>query len=259
MKLTPRQQQVLQRVQRDGFATIEQLAESFTVTPQTIRRDINELCRLGLLRRYHGGATLPSSVENIAYNTRQVLYREEKRRIANLVADYLPDQASLFINLGTTNEEIAQALLNHRGLRIITNNLNVASILCENKDFQILIAGGMVRHRDRGVTGEAAASFIQKFRVDYSIVGVSAIDRDGTLLDFDYQEVQVAQAMMENSRQVLMAADHFKFTRTAMVRLGNLSQVDAFFTDQPVPESMIPVFHKAETKIFVVDQDKVHI
>lgn len=258
MQLNPRQQQVLQWVQRESFATIEQLAESFAVTPQTIRRDINELCRLGLLRRYHGGATLPSSVENIAYNTRQVLYREEKHRIAQLVAEALPDQASVFINLGTTNEAVAHALLRHRELRVITNNLNVANILCENKDFQILVAGGMVRHRDRGVVGEAAASFIRQFRVDYSIVGVSGIDRDGVLLDFDYQEVQVAQAMIENSRQVWLVADHSKFNRAAMVRIGDLQQVDCFFTDLPVPEEMVSSFRRAEVKIHqVADMSQV--
>jgi len=251
MKLSQRQQQVLQRVQREGFAAIEQLAEFFAVTPQTVRRDINELCSLGLLRRYHGGAGLPSTVENIAYNTRQVLYLEEKRRIATLLAEYLPDQASLFINLGTTNEEVARALLGHQGLRVISNNLNVANILCENKDFQVLIAGGMVRHRDRGITGEAAVDFIRKFRVDYAVLGISGIDRDGTLLDYDYQEIRVAEAMMANSRQVLMVADHSKFTRTAMVRLGHLRQVDALFTDRPVPDEMIPVFREAETEILV--------
>lgn len=251
MKLSPRQQQVLQWVQREGFAAIDHLAESFAVTPQTVRRDINELCSLGLLRRYHGGAGLPSSVENIAYQARQDLYLEEKRRIATLLAEHLPNQASLFINLGTTNEEVARALLGHQGLRVITNNLNVANILCENNDFQILITGGMVRHRDRGITGEAAVDFIRKFRVDFGVLGISGIDRDGTLLDFDYQEVRVAEAMIANSRQVLMAADHSKFTRTPMVRLAHLSQVDAFFTDRPVPPEMIPVFREAETEILV--------
>src|SRR3546814_7076859 len=77
----------------------------FDVTPQTIRRDINELCDLGLLRRYHGGAGLPSSVENLAYQTRQVLHQEEKARIARVLAAEIPDNASLFINIGTTTEQ----------------------------------------------------------------------------------------------------------------------------------------------------------
>ena len=83
----------------------------FAVTPQTVRRDINALVRAGVLQRHHGGAALASSVENIAYPDRQVLCIEEKRRIARLVGRHIPDHASLFINIGTTTEEIAKALL----------------------------------------------------------------------------------------------------------------------------------------------------
>ena len=91
MNLNQRQQEILQRVRETGSVGIEELAAYFNVTPQTIRRDINILCEAGLLRRFHGGAGLPSSVENIAYPTRQVLHHDEKRRIRRLVAQHIPD------------------------------------------------------------------------------------------------------------------------------------------------------------------------
>jgi DeoR family glycerol-3-phosphate regulon repressor len=172
------------------------------VTPQTIRRDINALSAGAVLRRYHGGAGLPSSVENLAYPTRQVLCLEEKRRIARLVAAHVPDEASLFVNIGTTTEEVAKALLDHhRGLRVITNNLNVAAMLAGKADFQVTVAGGVVRSRDRGIVGEATVDLIRQFRVDFGIIGISGVDLDGTLLDFDYQEVRVAQAIIASSRR----------------------------------------------------------
>ena len=191
-----------------------------------------------MLRRYHGGAGLPSSVENLAYPTRQVLCLEEKRRIARVVARHIPDGASLLINIGTTTEEVAKALLDHEGLRIITNNLNVAAMLAGKADFQVIVAGGTVRPRDRGIVGEAAVDLIRQFKVDYGIIGTSGIDPDGTLLDFDYQEVRVAQAIIDSSRKVYLAADHSKFGRSALVRLGSLARVDALFTDaEPPPPS----------------------
>ncbi len=228
----------MELARRQGFVAIDDLAQSFRVTPQTVRRDINELCELTLLRRYHGGAGLPSSVENVAYSTRQVLFREEKERIAKLVAAQIPDEASLFINLGTTTEAVARALLDHQGLRVITNNLNVAVILSANPDFHVVVAGGVVRSRDQGLIGEATVDFIQQFKVDIGIIGISAIDSDGTLLDFDYREVKVAQAIIANSRRVYLAADHTKFSRSAMVRLGHLGQLSALFTDRPPPEAI---------------------
>ncbi len=256
MALNQRQHRVFQSVQRNGYATVEALAEQFGVTPQTIRRDINALCRQGLLTRYHGGASLPqSSVENIAYPARQVMNLEGKQRIAQLAAHAIPDHASLFINIGTTTEEVAKALLHHQGLRVITNNLNVAVILCPNSSCEVIIAGGLVRHRDRGIIGEATLDFINQFKADYGVIGISGIESDGALLDFDYREVRVAQAIIANSRKVLLVADHSKFSRNAMVRLGDLSQVHDLFTDRPLPEEMAPVLASCNTAVHVADVD----
>ena len=246
-----RQRQILDLARSHGFVSIESLSQRFSVTTQTVRRDINQLCRQTLLRRYHGGAGLPSSVENLAYTTRQVLCLEEKRRIAHTLAGHIPDRASLFINIGTTTEEVARALMKHQGLRIITNNLNVASIMSSNPDFEVIVAGGVVRARDRGVVGEATVDLIGQFKVDFGIIGISGIDYDGTLLDFDYREVRVAQAIMDNSNQVLLAADHSKFGRSALVRMAHLSQIDALFTDRPPPAEMREVLAAAELVVFM--------
>ena len=255
MNLNRRQQEILQRVRQTGFVSIDDLVAHFQVTPQTVRRDLNMLCDLGLLRRFHGGAGVPSSVENIAYPTRQVLNLDEKRRIARLVARHIPDQSSLFINLGTTTEEVAKALGDHAGLRVITNNLNVATLLSDKPSFEVIITGGVVRHRDRGVVGEATVDFIKQFKVDFGIIGVSGIDADGTLLDFDYREVRVAQAIIANSRQVLLVTDHSKFDRRAMVRLGHLSEVNMLFTDCPPPKGITALLVEAGVQVYVADSD----
>jgi DeoR family transcriptional regulator, glycerol-3-phosphate regulon repressor len=251
-----RRERIVELVRRQGFVSIEALAQLFAVTPQTVRRDINALCDQAVLQRHHGGAALASSVENIAYPERQVLCVEEKRRIARLVAEHIPDHASLFINIGTTTEEIAKALLRHQGLRVITNNLNVAALLCGKPDFQVIVAGGVVRARDRGVIGEAAIDLIRQFRVDYGVIGISGIDLDGALLDFDYQEVRVAQAIIANSRQVYLAADHTKFGRNALVRLGPVADVDALFTDAMPPPMLRQHLEEAEVALFVAEPER---
>ncbi len=248
-----RRERILELVRRQGFVAIEALAQHFEVTPQTVRRDINALCDSDQLRRFHGGAGLPSSVENLAYSTRQVLHLEEKRRIARSLARHIPDRASLLINIGTTTEEVAKALLDHARLRVITNNLNVASILSGNPEFEVIVAGGVVRSRDRGIVGEATIDLIRQFKVDIGIIGISGIDADGTLLDFDYREVRVAQSILENARQVFLAADHSKFGRDAMVRLGQMSQIDALFTDQPPPPAMRRMLEAAEVAVHVAE------
>lgn len=251
--MNQRQQEILNLVQQQGFVSIETLAQNFNVTPQTIRRDINDLCDQQLLTRYHGGAGLSSSVENVAYAARQVMNLEAKRSIAAMTAKQIPDRASIFINIGTTTEEVAKALQNHNGLRIITNNLNVAAILRSNPSFEIIIAGGSVRQRDGGITGEATIDFIHQFKVDFGIIGISCIDADGTLLDFDYHEVRVAQAIIENSRQIFLVADHSKFDRCAMVRLGNIDQLDALFTDRRPPAHIEKILMENNVSLYTAE------
>lgn len=251
--LNHRQEHLVAQVRETGFATVEDLAAYHQVTPQTIRRDLTALCDAGLLRRYHGGVTLPSSVENLVYAERQNLWQAEKVRIATLLARHIPDGASLFINLGTTNEDVARALMNHKGLRVITNNLNVAIMLSENPSFEVIVAGGVVRGLDHGVTGQPAIELIRQFKADYGVIGISGIDPDGTLLDFDLNEVRVAQAIIEHSRQVLLAADHSKLGRNALVRLGPISLVSAWFTDRTPPAKLAATLVEAGTQVYVAD------
>lgn len=237
MTPNPRQALLIQEVRARGALSVEALAEQFGVTLQTVRRDVKQLSEAGLLARFHGGVRLPSSTtENIAYRQRQQLNEQAKQRIARAVARSVPEGCSLIINIGTTTEAIARELLHHKGLRVITNNLNVASILTDNADCEVIVTGGVVRHRDRGIVGEAAVDFIRQFRVDIGLIGISGIEADGSLRDFDYREVQVSRAIIEQSREVWLAADHSKFNRPAMVELARIDQLDLLFTDAAPPE-----------------------
>ena len=228
---------MLEAVRERGSASVDELAQRFQVTLQTVRRDVGLLASAGLLARFHGGVRLPgSTTENIGYPQRLRLNPLAKQRIAAAVAARVPDNCSLIVNIGTTTEAVAEALVRTRkGLRVITNNLNVAAILSDKPEFEVIVAGGMVRSRDRAIIGEATVDFIRQFRVDIGLIGISGIEIDGTLRDFDYREVKVARAIVESSREVWLVADHSKFNRPAMVQLARLSELDALFTDGNPP------------------------
>ena len=205
---TKRQTRILEIVRETGFASIEHLAGHFDVTQQTVRRVVNRLCDQGLLRRIHGGVSLPVQNQNLAYGSRQGLNPDAKRRIAHAVSNFIPDGASLMIGLGTTPEYVAQALSDRQDLRVITNNLNVAAAFARNPDVEITIAGGTLRPLDRDIVGDAAVRFFSGFKADFGIFGVGGIDQDGALLDFHSDEFKARQAIVANSRIALAGRRH---------------------------------------------------
>ena len=251
MTLNPRQRRILDAVRQQVTVSLEALAQQLEVTPQTVRRDVKLMEEAGLLARYHGGVGLPSSVENIDYSDRQVLNVDAKRRIASAVAAQVPSHCSLLINIGTTTEEVARALVHHQGLHVVTNNLNVAAILCDSPGCEVILAGGVVRGRDRGIVGETTIDFIRQFKVDIGIIGISSIEPDGTLRDFDPREVKVAQAIIEQSRAVWLVADHNKFGRQALMRMAHASQIDVLFTDAKPPEALARVLREAKVNVVI--------
>jgi DeoR family glycerol-3-phosphate regulon repressor len=252
--VSPRQVDIVKRAKDLGRVNVEALAVEFNVTPQTIRKDINVLCERGLLNRFHGGAILASGVANFAYDSRRRLATEEKRLIGLKAADLIPDNSSLIINIGTTTEQVAMALRGKRGLLVITNNINAVNIMRGFEEIEVIVAGGAVRHADAGIVGEAAVEFIRQFRVDYAIIGASAIDDDGTLLDYDYREVTVAKAIMECARQTILVADSMKYGRNAPVRIGHLSQLDGFVTDAPLPQKLSDICRENNVRVEIATQ-----
>jgi DeoR family glycerol-3-phosphate regulon repressor len=233
--LSERQAEIVELAKQDGRVLVDALSERFGVTPQTIRKDLNDLCDAKILRRIHGGAINPSGTENVEYEQRRQIAADEKAAIGRRAASLVPDGASLFINIGTTTEAVSEALVNHRNLMVITNNLNVANRLRLFPTIDVVISGGIVRQADGGIVGEAAVDFIRQFKVDYAIIGASAIDNDGALLDYDFREVKVAQAIIQNARNVILVADSTKFKNSAPVRIAHVSQVDSVVTDARVP------------------------
>jgi DeoR family transcriptional regulator, glycerol-3-phosphate regulon repressor len=230
--LSDRQNEILSLARTAGRVGVDELAARFDVTPQTIRRDLNDLCDLNILTRTHGGAVISSSVENIAYEARRQIASESKQAIGAAAAALIPNNSSLFINIGTTTEEVARALASRKDLLVITNNITVALTLYPHPSIRVIIAGGPVRHSDGAVVGSAAVDLIRQFKVDSAIIGASALDEDGSLLDFDPLEVNVSRAIIENARRVVLVCDHMKIGRAAPVRLGHMSQIDTFVTDR---------------------------
>ena len=252
MALNSRQTEILDIARSEGRVLVEELAQRFDVTLQTIRRDLGDLAEAGLVDRVHGGAVARTGVVNLGYEQRRRMNEGAKAAIARACAAEIPDNCSLILNLGTTTEAVARELIHHRNITVVTNNMNVANTLVANPGCEIMVTGGALRRSDGGLVGELATQFIEQFKVDYAIIGTSALDHDGDMLDFDLAEVRVSRAILRQARRVYLVTDHSKLGRSAPARIASLSELDAVFTDLPLPDPLMRACEGWGTRVVVV-------
>ena len=207
------------------------------MSSQTIRRDISELDRTGMLERRPGGASCRTTILNSTYDARQVEDFKDKERIARTIAEYIPDNSSIFLTLGTTVE-------------VIANNVVAALTLNKKTDFEVVLASGYMRKSSNGLVGESTIEFVNGFQCDYVITSTGGIsEADGHLLDYHTADVSVAQCMMRNANKVLLAASRSKIGRQAVVRVAPLKTVDVLFTNSPVPSRLEEVAQAAGVEL----------
>lgn len=231
-KYNSRQVAILNEIRQRGRAFVDELAELFSTTPQTIRKDLQVLEDGHEVMRFHGGASLLAGIEYTRFEARKNIAAAEKDLIGRAVARRIPNSVALMINIGTTTAAVAKHLSMHAGMKVVTDNVNIANDLRTFSGMEVMVPGGVVRHSDGAILGEAAVDFIRQFRADIAIIGAAAIATDGALLDYDLREAHVARAIIENAHHVILAADSSKFERSAPICIGNLSQVQTFVTDQ---------------------------
>jgi len=251
LNLNFRHYQIIDFVREHGYASIEMLTKQLNVSSQTVRRDIIYLDEKSVLKRHHGGIGMLPGTKSLSYSSREIENVGAKNRIGAAIASQIPNGASIFIDIGTTMEAVAEGLLNHEGLTIITNHIGVALILNQNEDFTILTTGGQLRSRDKAITGDSSIEFLSKNRAAFGIFSIGSIANDGQLLDYDYRDAQFSRYAMEVSRTKLVGADHSKFNAEAMMPIAHISEIDSFFTDKKPPKLILESINKNKTNLFV--------
>lgn len=238
MSLSHRQREILHLLREVDRATTEQLADRFDVSSQTIRRDIHDLDEQGLVKRVHGGLSLPTNQHNKSFMQRSNVQIERKRRIAQAAIALMQDDATIFLGYGTTVAEFARALPPDKPLRVLTNNLDAVRVLADKPGIETWVAGGRLRPADRDVMGSMTLDFLRRFRAHFAVCGVGGVSADGTLYEFEPDEAELSQVLFTHSHRRLLLADSSKFLREAPCRVANLDQVDHFFTDTDAPDEL---------------------
>lgn len=230
-----RHQRILAIARAEGRVDVSALARDLDVTPETVRRDLTQLERHGLVRRVHGGA-IP--VERLGFEPgiadREGLLAGEKERIAKAALAELPEGGAVILDAGTTTVRMAEMLPADRELTVVTHALPVALLLATRGNVTLHLVGGTVRGRTLAAVGDWARLSLADIHADVAFVGTNGITVEHGLTTPDLAEAAVKRALVAAARRVVVLTDHTKFGRVDFAHVAPLSAVDTVITDTGV-------------------------
>ena len=220
-----RRSAILGEIEAKGFVTLEALSEAFSVSMQTVRRDIIAMHEEGLIERFHGGAGAKGRIDarRLEHRAKRLINVAEKLDIARQVEALMPEGAFVYIDVGTTMEAVASALSAHSRISIVTNSLHVAALI-DPLQHEISVLPGRVVGPDGSIVGEETVLALKRLRLDMALIGCSAIESDGNVMDFDPAKVAVKRTAMAIAGIRLLLATRDKFGQSARVEIAKVDE-----------------------------------
>lgn len=255
---TDRRTKIIEIVQQSGSKTVAELCDLFDVSEMTIRRDLRDLDREGVLRRVHGGAVsnLGRSYEP-PYTIRSTRNAENKRAIGLKAAELIVDGDSIALDVGTTTLEIAQALQGKHNLTIITASLPIANEIVSNlsltSEVRLILTGGIIRSGELSMIGHIAAQTYSDFYVDKAFIGVGGISLEAGLTEYNMEDAMVKKPLIQNAHQRIVVADSSKFGRTTFTSVAPLAMVDIVITDSQISKESLDSLQDLGIEVLIAD------
>lgn len=237
MPATSRRQQILDRLDTDGYVEAKALSDDLGVDPSTIRRDLDALTRAGRVHRTHGGARrVAANPGDIPYAVKLGEQRAEKTAIATAAAAMIQDGDTVILDSGSTTYEIATALHRKRHLTIITNDLRIARFVATLPDTRLLVTGGEVLGSVFTLVGDRAVEFLGDYTADRTFLGADAVDPAAGITNTNTLEIPLKRAMITAAESTVVVCDSSKFGKRALARVAGLHEVSLIITDEGLPE-----------------------
>ena len=253
--LSRHESEILRLVALRGSCSIADLATQLGVSDETVRRHIRPLVDRGQVDKVHGGIVMPDRLREAPLERRMTENREAKESIAAAVADRVEDGDSLIMDTGSTTAYVALALSRKAGLKIVTNSTTIARTLVRQKSNRVYLVGGEVGGDQLATFGQEAIEFVSRFNVRHAILSIGGINANGELLDFDLDEAEFSRAVIRRAETITIAADHTKFSRKALVKVCDVSDIDRFVTNQEPPEAFRDFLDRYDASLVVTERE----
>lgn len=254
---TERQNLIIKYLAEVKFAKIEQLAKEFDVSTETIRRDLFDMEREGVIKRIRGGAVFNTMrAHEMEFSKKLGNHQVEKRAIAKLAIDYIQDNDAIAMSNGTTNIALARLLAERKqNLTIVTNSCEVAEAANENATHKVFLTGGNVRKHNGSLVGAVCLDCIDHFRVDKAIVNIDGLSLQDGVMEYNTEEAAVIRHMLNVSQTKIVLAEYRKFNETALNMICPAAQIDMVFTDWNITSKEIRAWADAGVRVFSAAQE----
>jgi DeoR family transcriptional regulator of aga operon len=244
--------EILERLSGDGNVDVAGLAEDLGVSAATIRRDLHVLQDRRLLSRTHGGAVGPGVLYELPLRYRSAHREADKRRIATTAAERVADGAAVGLSGGTTTTEVARALAERHGLRVVTNALNIAWELAVRPNIKLVLTGGVVRGTSYELVGPLAEASLPLINLDVVFLGADGIDLDAGLTTHHEVEAHTNRALIARAARAIVVADSTKIGMVAFARICEISSVQELITDTRMDDRNVKRFEDAGVDVTLV-------
>jgi DeoR family transcriptional regulator of aga operon len=230
---------IVSLVREKGKVQVKELSRRFSTSEVTIRTDLKELHLRGLVFKSYGGAVLPDLVTG---NTEPTLSEkfakrtDEKSRIGAAAAELVKDGETIILDSGTTTHEIAKRIKDRKDLTVITNGLNIVSELAGNRNIQIILLGGVVRHNAFSIVGHFAEEMLSQLTADKLFLAADGITLEHGISTPKFEESKINLAMVGIAREKYLVADSSKFGQNSLSRIVSLWEMNGVITDKKLSE-----------------------
>lgn len=248
MWVADRHRHILDLLQTHHRLTTDRFAVALGVSRETVRRDLIELERAGRLARVHGGAVPSAAPPEAAYCERTGLRQAQKQEIAQRAAALIQPGQACFLDAGSTTLALARALAPREGLHVITNSLEVATLLAQHSQHEVRLLGGRLETDVPATYGEQTVAEIGRLQVDWALVSPVGFDAVNGAMDYLWHEATVARAMLGRARSRVVLADSSKLGLASRIQICPAGEVDVLVTDSEADPAQLAAFNGAGVK-----------
>lgn len=242
--------QIRQIMKTERKVSVSELSVQLTVTPETIRRDLEKLEQENFLTRTHGGAVITQAdlSEKISFLKRENTNTEAKRIIAGLAADLIPFGASIGCDASSTSMELLEQLKDREDLLVLTNSVKAICDMSESR-YGLLSTGGYINRQSYSLQGGAAKNMVQEYHLEMVFMSCKGISRDGGIFDSHEVEIEMKKSLLEQGNKIYLLADHTKFGCVGFSKLAEIKEIDAVITDQKPSQEWLELFADRQVEV----------